>query len=85
MTYLSKLGILGPGLDSGAEVSAESSNIEALVKHIKTGQIASFISEAKSLAAKGFDFNTPTTGGWTCLHYAAYMGRSTAVSELLSN
>lgn len=57
--------------------------MDRLVRYIKSGNVAEFNKEAKS-AGENFNWDTPTNGGWTCLHYAAYMGSVQIVTELLN-
>jgi len=84
MAYYNKLGLLGHG---STEAEPETvfpmaeNDIDKLVRHIKSGSTAEFKKEA---ASKKIDWDTPATGGWTCLHYAAYMGRSQIAFELLN-
>jgi hypothetical protein len=84
MSYYNKLGLLD---HSGTETELETvfpiaeNDIDKLVRHIKSGSIAEFKKEA---ADKKIDWDAPATGGWTCLHYATYMGRSQIVLELLN-
>lgn len=65
-------------------VSSEDLAImERLVKLIKIGGILEFSEEAHKLAEKHFNMNTPSISGWTCLHYAAYMGHEQIANELI--
>ena len=57
--------------------------MEQLLKHIKAGNVAEFNKEAQKLLSQKISLNTPTTGGWTCLHYAAYMGRTQIINTLI--
>ncbi len=57
--------------------------LETVIKHIKAGNIADFNKEAQRLVAAKVSLNNTITGGWTCLHYAAYLGRTQIVTTLL--
>lgn len=83
IAYLNKLGLLR-GTNDSITTEMHSNDIETIIKLIKAGNLLHFTNEVKNLTSKKVDLNTPTTGGWTCLHYAAYLGRSTIVNELLT-
>jgi ankyrin repeat protein len=80
------LGLLKSTNDSiiADSTTEDTTRVESLIKLIKAGNVAQFKNEVKELVSKDFSLNTPTKGGWTCLHYAAYMGRSTMINELLT-
>lgn len=94
ITYFNKLGIVGSA-NIGSSVdevemtrnsvltSSEENALDTLVKQVKANSLANFHNEARKLLAKKMNLNIPVTGGWTCLHYAAYMGRTRIAEELL--
>lgn len=89
MAYFEKLGLFSSGsviaeaeLEREQSPALEKSVVDRLVKHIKSGNFADFKKEAAS--AEKVDWNSATTGGWTCLHYAAHMGKLRIAAELLN-
>lgn len=99
IAYFNKLGIIGtnarptanPPLSPNMHESFKGSILgsetimENIVKFIKSGNLAEFRTEAQKLSLQKISLNTPTTGGWTCLHYAAYMGRNQIITILIQN
>lgn len=61
----------------------EFKQVESLLKHIKSGNLREFVQESEKVIAQKIDINIQLAGGWTCLHYAAYAGRSNIISILI--
>lgn len=50
---------------------------------MKIGSYIDFKEEMKKHTKINIDLDIPGSGGWTCLHYAAYMGHTVIASELI--
>lgn len=71
---------------SGGSFKGENSTnslLSKLLRELKAGNVTNFTKEAQRLTSDNIDVNTPIISGWTCLHYAAYMGRTHIVKILL--
>jgi len=94
IAYFNRLGILRSAntLNGSDEInpmrnsvftSSEGNSLDTLIKFVKANDLAKFNNEAHRLLTKKMNLNIPTTGGWTCLHYAAYMGHTQIADALL--
>lgn len=58
---------------------------EELKKQIQDGTLQDFMAASQNALTQKFDFNSVIAGSWTCLHFSAYLGKSTHINWLINH